>query len=81
MFRGEVVDKDSTCGTRSKHCWHDSGIMLTSYPGYAVEHCCFCGARHHRALPGKSFGSDHGHGPYAEGGATFSVLPRDPEAK
>lgn len=63
---GPVVDRDSTCGTRSTHCWHDSGHTLTSYPGYRVHNCCHCGSLFHEPIPMPKV-SGH-HGPYLNGG-------------
>ena len=45
-----------------KHCWHDTGVMLTSYPPYSVQICCNCGEKQnirHEVI--KSF---EGHGIY-----------------
>lgn len=30
------------CGT---HCWHNTGVVLTSYPPQTEEVCCECGER------------------------------------
>ncbi len=29
--------------TEHNHCWHSTGIMLTSYPPQHQYQCCFCG--------------------------------------
>lgn len=58
------VARDSVCeGTSARHCWHGTGIVLTSYPGYAVERCCWCGATSHRSLAAAAPGR-WDHGPY-----------------
>jgi hypothetical protein len=67
---GPVVEADSACEKNGNHCWHDSNITLTYYPGAAVEHCCFCNAKHHRPLGRPTI--ELGHGPFA-GGSTLSV--------
>lgn len=56
-------------GTSASHCWHDTGCVLTSYPGYAVENCCYCGIERHRGL--EPVQPTTGHGPYA--GSSFNV--------
>lgn len=28
-----------------KHCWHDNGTVLTSYPAQIPQTCCHCGER------------------------------------
>ena len=44
------------------HCWHDTGKILTSYPGSREEVCCWCGLE--RRVPLGVIRRDEGHGPY-----------------
>lgn len=60
------VERNSACGeSLTGHCWHYSGITLTSYPGYQVMHCCYCGSQYHEPItPPDPAPSDHG--PYMQ---------------
>ena len=59
------------------HCWHDTGIVLTSYPPQNEEVCCECGerryVRNHGILVGKV------HGPFAPKTFRFNPTPLDIE--
>ena len=45
------------------HCWHDTGVILTSDPPYGVEVCCHCGDTRHLRIA--VFVPPGTHGPYA----------------
>lgn len=45
------------------HCWHDTGVMLTSDPPQVVDRCCLCGkTRNLRIMRDVPKGT---HGPFA----------------
>lgn len=55
------------------HCWHHTGVMLTSMPPQWDEVCCWCGAmrrRQRQALPETT-----DHGPHRPG--TFSLSRKE----
>lgn len=37
-------------GTPANHCWHDTGVALTSYPAKTEQVCCWCGQKRHLQL-------------------------------
>ena len=64
----------------NNHCWHGTGIMLTSDPPQSEEICCHCGSkrylRHAYPVPSGE------HGPYSPhkepaGGIRFFVHPAE----
>jgi hypothetical protein len=44
------------------HCWHDTGMILTSYPPQTQERCCYCGEYRNRRVG--VFDTDVTHGAY-----------------
>lgn len=42
------------------HCWHDSGVILTSNPPIPVLICCHCGERKNA----RELNHQQKHGPY-----------------
>jgi hypothetical protein len=53
------------------HCWHSTGVVLTSYPPQIPEVCCHCGEQ--RTRPQPRFEHNEGHGKYAP--STTFTLP------
>lgn len=49
--------------TAAEHCWHDTGVVLTSHPPIVVERCCYCGTERHLRMAVVVPRGDHG--PYA----------------
>lgn len=49
-------------GTAANHCWHGTGVILTSYPAQTEEVCCHCGEKRYtrQAIPDLA-----GHGQFA----------------
>ena len=45
------------------HCWHHTGVVLTSYPPQHPELCCHCGEQRIRSQP--KYEKEIGHGKYA----------------
>lgn len=53
------------------HCYHDDGVVLTSYPPQIPETCCWCGET--RTQPFDITDRGH-HGPFkAPGGITWDA--------
>lgn len=48
-----------------EHCWHETGVMLTSSPPKVVERCCHCGETHQRDQT--LFMDGKVHGPFLRG--------------
>lgn len=44
------------------HCWHDTGLYLTSMPPQYEQRCCWCGEK--RQISRTDFPQPAGHGPY-----------------
>ena len=57
-----------------EHCWHDTGVVLTSNPPIYNDICCHCGVGRQR----KSFvqWEPAGHGKYLPGAKAFDPLPK-----
>lgn len=49
-------------GTAAEHCWHHSGLVLSSMPGIDVYYCCFCGAQ--KDVRQRPMGDSKEHGPH-----------------
>ena len=50
------MSDSATC----KHCWHDTGEMLLSYPPQSEEICCRCGVNRYLRLAVPVLEGDHG---------------------
>ena len=59
------------------HCWHDTGIVLTSYPPQTEEVCCECGER--RYVRGFELLVEKKHGPFYPNVFRFNPTPSDME--
>lgn len=44
----------------ARHCWHDAGIVLDSYPLIYTKYCCYCDER----ISSQIKYSDRQHGQY-----------------
>jgi hypothetical protein len=55
---------DNAKDSEHQHCWHSTGVMLTSMPPYDVQVCCWCGHKRNVRL---SLAPDDPslHGPYS----------------
>jgi hypothetical protein len=63
------------------HCWHETGVVLTSHPPQYPEVCCHCGEE--RVIRGAAMTPQEGHGRYAPTPMvvslpvyTYDTLPR-----
>lgn len=63
--------------TECKHCWHDTGVYLTSNPPQAVERCCYCGEE--RSLRVLAHVPTGRHGPYAPFSNTTGAITGEKE--
>ena len=59
--------KQNTRHDGCSHCYHDSGVILTSLPAQAQHVCCHCGAKKAVRLEpvGGTAYPPPGHGPHA----------------
>ncbi len=65
-----------------EHCWHDTGVMLTSNPPQVVDKCCFCGVTRglHRAVHVPR--GNHGpYAPFTEPVGGIVIIGANPEGK
>jgi hypothetical protein len=63
------------------HCWHETGVVLTSNPPQYPEVCCHCGEQ--RVIRGAAVTPQEGHGKHAPTPMvvslpvyTYETLPR-----
>jgi hypothetical protein len=54
-------------GIKHIHCWHDEGVVLTSYPPQVPEICCHCGEKRIKPNP-FTYKDLSGHGPFLKPG-------------
>jgi len=73
MSKGELRFR-SPC----KHCWHDTGKVIATYPAYREQVCCKCGA--HRVICDE-VPPPRGHGPYAPRAFPDKSQPSRPESE
>lgn len=66
----ECTNRD---GTAASHCWHDTGVVLTSFPPRSVERCCYCGSSRNLTMAVVKPAGDHG--PFAPNLAGFLTVP------
>jgi hypothetical protein len=62
-----MMDEEKPCKPNrvergESHCWHSTGMVLTSNPPQYPQVCCWCGAE--RTLRGLVPQREPGHGPY-----------------
>jgi hypothetical protein len=63
-----VVGKIEFSHDEHRHCWHDTGRLLTSDPPQVKAICCFCGSEQYHTLWCPQT-LHNGHAPFAPGKA------------
>ena len=66
------------CGVHVTHCWHDTGVVLTSNPPQYIEICCHCGTGKTRRRFTEF--NPTGHGKYLPGATVSPADETQPEA-